>query len=1218
VTTPYQNFSVEDVSVYANALHLIRSQTPTQCLIIDLGCGSGALASSFASEGWSYVGFDQDSDSVAALHQRGFEADTIDLEDFSELEGKLAPLLANPHHQQVFIVLLDVVEHLVNPDAFLRQLHALTQAHAKSHLVLSIPNFSHSDVAIKLLAGQWEYTPSGLLDSTHKIIFTEQHLNHLMQSSGWHLLQASDYAQELSDQYFLRPQALLNRQTGIGKLLRAIKSQLDPNAQTHQFVRLYSRESSIFSQATSQSTPDIPWGWRVCPPNWKTNPQTGWERMAYWGLNFNSTHCAPDFWDKALCEISNHQDKAVAHAWKTSVWVSQSQSATGGSVKSLIDALTSAHSQSNRERMVRILIEDTNTVWLLPCAQLGLVSPPPTHEDARDWAVYLLNAITALGLVQVAASAAPTQAEIHTLHFEPVWIDVAWANMSYQALPFLQPYFAPIDNLLSDSRVQQKNLMAWADSREALVSTLQADVVRLASDVGDQRIWIDNREHALEQALADLSIQSSSVTNLNSRIGVLNELLAIEQGELAATQGALAAAQGELGSTRTHLNQKELEIQTILRSTSWRVTKPLRWLGRLMAPGGMRHALRSTYQHIPLLQKIKGRYNHWIANALSHIDRHSSSVSNGRAIADLTARRFSTPVYPPDPNGMKRVQIDLSVVTFNSEKWVDQFFESLCKQNFPLVQIHLVFVDHGSHDQTVTALCNLRDLHQHRFASFQVIEQANAGFGAGHDRAIRSTSSEFCLVSNIDLEFEPDAISAIAAQTLQDENKQVASWELRQMPYEHPKYYDPVTLETNWSSHACILLRRSAYIKVGGYDDGIFMYAEDVELSYRFRSFGYALRYVPQAVVMHYTYEAAAQLKPLQYTGSVMGNLYVRLRYGNRRDRLIGLGLFFARFFYPEPFPGAKKSLVKKISSLPWAMVHFTSGKGTAKAHFPLRGYDYDMIRDGAFYQLTPLRHTFDFPKEIVQLPPLVTIITRTYQGRGNLLAQCLRSVLNQTYSNIECIVAEDGGDTQQGIVSTYQTLARSGVSLRFLANEKVGRSATGNAALAAAKGEFVMFLDDDDLIFADHVEVLASSLIANKASAAAYSLAYEIHTNFSSDKSSYDETIYFTPSVFRQEWDYTVMEHHNFIPIQAILFRRELYLERGGFDNSLDQLEDWNLWLRYGHNNHFAYIPKTTSLFRTPSNPTIREDRHLQLHLAYEIAQQKAQHAIKNNFRSS
>src|SRR5690606_29304492 len=163
----------------------------------------------------------------------------------------------------------------------------------------------------------------------------------------------------------------------------------------------------------------------------------------------------------------------------------------------------------------------------------------------------------------------------------------------------------------------------------------------------------------------------------------------------------------------------------------------------------------------------------------------------------------------------------------------------LMTQDYPLVRIHLTFVDHGSRDGTVAELEAQAVQHRNRFASFNIIQQSNLGFGAGHDRAIRTGSAPYCLVTNIDLEFRPDSLTTVVATAINDDAQQVACWELRQIPYEHPKYYDPVTLETNWCSHACVLLRRSAYEQVGGYDDRIFMYAEDVELSYRFRSYGY-------------------------------------------------------------------------------------------------------------------------------------------------------------------------------------------------------------------------------------------------------------------------------------------------------------------------------------------------------------------------------------------
>jgi GT2 family glycosyltransferase len=423
------------------------------------------------------------------------------------------------------------------------------------------------------------------------------------------------------------------------------------------------------------------------------------------------------------------------------------------------------------------------------------------------------------------------------------------------------------------------------------------------------------------------------------------------------------------------------------------------------------------------------------------------------------------------------------------------------------------------------------------------------------------------------------------------------------MPYEHPKYYDPVTLETNWSSHACVLLKRDAYTRCGGYDHAIFMYGEDVEFSYRLRSFSYTLKYLPSATVIHHTYEEAGEVKPLQFAGSILGNTYIRLRYGSFSDRIMAFVLYGSLFLYPSQFPGSKKMLLRNIPKLLKNTPHFLSGKGPVPAKFPFRGYDYELIRDGAFWQSEPVAASGSLP--------LVTIITRTYRGRGMFLKQAMQSVFNQTYQNIELLVAEDGGSSQQELVESISNFAPPTVHVRFLANEKIGRSGVGNAAMAIANGQFYMFLDDDDLLFSDHVETLMQCLSSDSSIDAAYSLAFEVTTNVNDEKSLYVEELFYTPSVFRQLWDYSVMKRHNFIPIQSILFKKELYQRWGGFDLTLDQLEDWNLWLRYGYDGNFKYIEKTTSLFRTPADSSIRAERHALLHEAYDAATQKAEHSI-------
>jgi hypothetical protein len=151
------------------------------------------------------------------------------------------------------------------------------------------------------------------------------------------------------------------------------------------------------------------------------------------------------------------------------------------------------------------------------------------------------------------------------------------------------------------------------------------------------------------------------------------------------------------------------------------------------------------------------------------------------------------------------------------------------------------------------------------------------------------------------------------------------------------------------------------------------------------------------------------------------------------------------------------------------------------------------------------------------------------------------------------------------------------------------------------------MFLDDDDLLFADHIEALASPLLQDASLAAAYALAFEVLTQVSADGSGYTEESFQTLGIYHQEWDYDVLLDHNFIPIQAIVFKRALYEQRGGFDVGLDLLEDWNLWLRYGYGQRFFHVSKTTSLYRTPADPEKHSERQALLHFAYEEAKTRA-----------
>lgn len=613
--------------------------------------------------------------------------------------------------------------------------------------------------------------------------------------------------------------------------------------------------------------------------------------------------------------------------------------------------------------------------------------------------------------------------------------------------------------------------------------------------------------------------------------------------------------------------------------------------------------LRKIYQRFPFLRKIKTAI--WRLKDKVDIKKYlpTSSAQNKLALDHLTKRRFNyTEDYFSQLGGFDHnttlPYIDISIVTYNSSKWIEQFIGSLNEQVYPLDHINLYFVDNGSKDDTVKRLETIKEKSLNQFQSFSIIQQGNLGFGAGHDRAIQASQSQFVLITNIDLIFEKSSILNAVKTALSDTDEHYASWEFRQIPYEHPKYYDPITLETNWSSHACILIRRSAYTKAGGYEPKIFMYAEDVELSYRFRAYGYHLKYCPNAIVHHFTYEHENQVKPIQFAGSTLGNAYVRLRYGNTIDKLAIIPLYLALLLQKERFEGSRKIVLKNIAKIVKNKYYFSKFiPPNQDLHAPFREFDYELIRDGAFYAI-----------ELPVITPLVTIVVRTYQGRDTLLKQCLISILNQTYSNIEIIIVEDGGDTMRSVVEPLLSTA----NIHYYSQPKVGRSATGNFGLASAKGIYCLFLDDDDLIFADHIETLVATLQKSPQASASYALAYEVPTHMDADKKYYTEEDLRTLGLFYQPFSYEELTDHNYFPIQCVLFKKELFLERGGIDETLTYLEDWNLWLRYAYNNEFIYVPKTTSLYRIPAHNDVRHERHAQLHQAYNDAKEKAMRSIK------
>lgn len=490
------------------------------------------------------------------------------------------------------------------------------------------------------------------------------------------------------------------------------------------------------------------------------------------------------------------------------------------------------------------------------------------------------------------------------------------------------------------------------------------------------------------------------------------------------------------------------------------------------------------------------------------------------------------------------MNIDISVVSYNTAKWLENFFNSLRLQTYPLRSLNIYVRNNASTDNTQQVLEKIKAEMGDVFGQFVVTGGPNQGYGSGHNANFKRSHSPLFLVTNEDLEFEKDAIAEIVASA-KSASETVASFELRQKPYEHPKYYDPVTLNTRWSSSACVLFRRSAFEKIGGYEERIFMYGEDVEISYRLRDHGYSLLYCPRAVCWHYSYSKPFERKKNLAWRNLIANASLRLRYGTFVEALRGVIVLI---------------LMRHFSNIPY----YLNTRKKSDTTFRFIGRDYDYSREGAFYTCQK------YPDQPL---PLVSVITRTCPGRINFLRQSVATILNQTYPNIELIVVEDGGTTAEHVAHEIKQQHRL-TRVIYESITKSGRSEAGNRGLALATGDYAMFLDDDDLLFADHVEVLALKLREQSSYVAAYSLAAEF-----SDLNTKPKTVW--NQVFSRE----LLLSRNYFPIQSVMFRRTVFLSQGGFDSQFDALEDWDLWLRFSTQGDFYFVEKLTSLYRVPNS---------------------------------
>jgi glycosyltransferase involved in cell wall biosynthesis len=204
---------------------------------------------------------------------------------------------------------------------------------------------------------------------------------------------------------------------------------------------------------------------------------------------------------------------------------------------------------------------------------------------------------------------------------------------------------------------------------------------------------------------------------------------------------------------------------------------------------------------------------------------------------------------------------------------------------------------------------------------------------------------------------------------------------------------------------------------------------------------------------------------------------------------------------------------------------------------------------------------------------PLISVIIPVYNGEETI-KKTIESVLNQTFNDFEIIIIDDGSqDSTLAVIDNIQDSRK-----KVFSYPNAGVSESRNRGLKLATGEYIAFLDADDLWTPDKLEAQLKALQENPKAAVAYSWSDWIDESGQFLRSGGHITVNGNA--------YEKLLLRDFIESGSNpLIRRQALDEVGGFEFSVTHAEDWDMWLRLAARYEFVAVPSPQILYRVSSN---------------------------------
>ncbi|MFQ5808845.1 MAG: glycosyltransferase family 2 protein [Armatimonadota bacterium] len=250
--------------------------------------------------------------------------------------------------------------------------------------------------------------------------------------------------------------------------------------------------------------------------------------------------------------------------------------------------------------------------------------------------------------------------------------------------------------------------------------------------------------------------------------------------------------------------------------------------------------------------------------------------------------------------------ICLCIVNYNQREWLPKAISSALASTVA-DSLEVVVVDSGSTDDGVSAA-------REQFPRVRCVEMGhNRGYSSALNRGLAETSAPLVVCANADVEFDPDALALLRDALLSREGAAGAAprfvfgdgapqesvdafpsifqiLRMALLPISRtrpaPATGEPEPVDT--SLGACVMYRRECLEQVGGFDERIFLYYEEVDLHRRLRDAGCRVLVVPDAVVIHHAGQATGGATVQNVQQHLVSLFYYLRKHGGRPQELLG------------------------------------------------------------------------------------------------------------------------------------------------------------------------------------------------------------------------------------------------------------------------------------------------------------------------------------------